>query len=588
MNTFNDLKEFFPTPPELVAKMICNIRFKSDCSVLEPSAGSGNIAKFIVISNDCLNSSWCFRNYEGGNIDEKCRQIILNDAVERYYREEKRRQENEYYVFPNSRINIDCVEQDKNLQLILKDYDFNVVGDDFLKFSTSKMYDYIIMNPPFSNGDEHLMKAIRLAEKNGGSQIVCLLNAETIRNPYSQSRVQLKEILDNYGATYEYVQDAFKNAERNTDVEVVIIKVTIPNLRKYEFDWSKLNEGIDDLAFEIPDECNELVIDDKLKQPVIQYQCEIELGKKLFFEYYSIKDKISHQFANEDDPLYSIKSEPIISLKVGKNDLADKYTTFSEVVNAYVEEVRYKYWYELLHKPFFMEGLPSSAKEEYFNEIQKLVKYEFSIPNICEVRLDILRKTARAIEDSIITLFDKFTYKHSMGCEKNIHYFNGWKSNNAFIINKKIVVPDLNSYDWYGRFNIDYETKEFLKDIEKIFMYFDADPTPSDLDFYCEEYTRRGQNRKCKFKYFDVDFFKKGTAHITFKDDELLKKFNIYGCMKKGWLPPSYGKKSYDEMAEEEKSVVDEFEGANEYSKVFANTENYIVFPESSVKMLSA
>lgn len=437
MNTFNDLKEFFPTPPELVAKMICNIRFKSDCSVLEPSAGSGNIAKFIVISNDCLNSSWCFRNYEGGNIDEKCRQIILNDAVERYYREEKRRQENEYYVFPNSRINIDCVEQDKNLQLILKDYDFNVVGDDFLKFSTSKMYDYIIMNPPFSNGDEHLMKAIRLAEKNGGSQIVCLLNAETIRNPYSQSRVQLKEILDNYGATYEYVQDAFKNAERNTDVEVVIIKVTIPNLRKYEFDWSKLNEGIDDLAFEIPDECNELVIDDKLKQPVIQYQCEIELGKKLFFEYYSIKDKISHQFANEDDPLYSIKSEPIISLKVGKNDLADKYTTFSEVVNAYVEEVRYKYWYELLHKPFFMEGLPSSAKEEYFNEIQKLVKYEFSIPNICEVRLDILRKTARAIEDSIITLFDKFTYKHSMGCEKNIHYFNGWKSNNAFIINKK-------------------------------------------------------------------------------------------------------------------------------------------------------
>ena len=221
MSTFNNLKEFFPTPPELVAKMICDVRFKDDCSVLEPSAGSGNIAKFIVIANDCLNSSWCFRNYEG-NIDEKRRQIVLKDAVELYYHEEERRQENEYYTLPNSRINIDCVEKDKNLQSILKDYDFNVVGDDFLKFSTSKMYDYIIMNPPFSNGDEHLMKAIRLAEKNGGSQIVCLLNAETIRNPYSKSRIQLKEILDNYGATYEYVQDAFKNAERNTDVEVVI------------------------------------------------------------------------------------------------------------------------------------------------------------------------------------------------------------------------------------------------------------------------------------------------------------------------------------------------------------------------------
>ena len=39
------------------------------------------------------------------------------------------------------------------------------------------------MNPPFSEGDKHLLKAINIM-KNGG-QIVCILNAETIKNPYS-------------------------------------------------------------------------------------------------------------------------------------------------------------------------------------------------------------------------------------------------------------------------------------------------------------------------------------------------------------------------------------------------------------------
>ncbi len=584
MNTYESLKEFYPTPVELVAKMIEGIRFKSGNSILEPSAGSGNIVKFIALANDTLNDHWRYKYYEG-TLDEKRKQIIENDAVKRYYDYEEDDTKN---YFPHINFDIDCIEIDKNLQAILKNHDFNVIADDFLSFETSKMYDYIIMNPPFSDGDKHLMKAIRLAEKNGGSQIICLLNAETIRNPYSRSRVELKDTLDKYDATYDFINNAFSNAERKTDVDIVIVRVTVPNLNQFKFDWSDLDIGADDMNYDVPEECSELVIGDKLKQPVLMYRREIELGKKFIFDYYSIKDKISYQFTKKNDFLYSIKSQPIISLKVGNNDLADKNTTLSEVVNYYVKKVRYKYWYELLHEPFFMEGLPSSAKKEYFNEIQKLVKNEFSIPNICEVRLDILRKTAQAIENSIIALFDKFTYKYSMGCEKNVHYFNGWKSNDAFIINKKIVVPYLKSYDLFEKFNIDYETIEFLRDVEKIFAYFDADPTPSNLGFYCEEYTRRGQNRKCKFKYFDVDFFKKGTAHITFKDDELLKKFNIYGCMKKGWLPPSYGKKSYNEMAEEEKNVVDEFEGANEYAKVFANTEDYIVFPESSVKMLSA
>lgn len=65
--------------------------------------------------------------------------------------------------------------------------------------------------------------------------------------------------------------------------------------------------------------------------------------------------------------------------------------------------------------------------------------------------------------------------------------------------------------------------------------------------------------------------------HITFKDAELLKKFNIFGSQKKAWLPPCYGKKHYNEMTPEEKQVIDEFEGsAVEYEKTLAEKDYYL------------
>ena len=90
------------------------------------------------------------------------------------------------------------------------------------------------------------------------------------------------------------------------------------------------------------------------------------------------------------------------------------------------------------------------------------------------------------------------------------------------------------------------------------------------------------------FRHIDIDVFKKGTVHIRFRDPELLKRFNIYGCQHKGWLPPSYGKKSYKDMTKEEQQVIDEYEGQKEYEKVYANRENYILSPERTMLLLNA
>ena len=115
-----------------------------------------------------------------------------------------------FYKFSNERdygTTIDCIEKDERLASILKGDGECVVYDDFLGFETFKRYDLIIMNPPFDNGALHLLKAIDLMV-NGG-QIVCLLNAETLRNPYTNNRTFLARRLEELQAKVTYVEGAF-------------------------------------------------------------------------------------------------------------------------------------------------------------------------------------------------------------------------------------------------------------------------------------------------------------------------------------------------------------------------------------------
>ena len=49
--------------------------------------------------------------------------------------------------------------------------------------------------------------------------------------------------------------------------------------------------------------------------------------------------------------------------------------------------------------------------------------------------------------------------------------------------------------------------------------------------------------------------------HLKITNQMLLDRFNIYCGANKGWLPPCYGTKNYQEMSAEEQTVVDSFHG---------------------------
>ena len=566
---FNQLpNEFYPTPPELAAKMISHEFIKEKFeTILEPSAGKGDLIDFLLLAKDYLNEGgYCRAIYDKDFsmpyetvIDGVINRFVLPD----FKKGKRSKKYNE---------KVDCIEADSNFCAILRGKEYRVYNDDFLKWDDDKHYDLIIMNPPFSNGDEHLLKAISIAEKTG-SKIICLLNAETIKNPYSNKRKLLVNTLEKYNAEIKYVQDAFKNAERKTGVEVAIVRVEIPApFRRKSRIWEELEQN--DIDIDEPISTSEIVsADDPLRMAVKLYKRELEAGKKLIEEYLALKPYLTSTFENEDTPSYMRGC--LLTLSSGKNGVN---------WNEYLYSLRYKYWYQLLHNPAFMNNLTSNLREEYYSMISEFAHKDFSLKNIYDVKMDIISRTAKGIEDKIVSMFESLSYQYSMDAAGNVHYFNGWKSNSAFKINKKVVIPYVAAWEWgkleYYHYS-DRSVYKKLDDLEKCLAFLQIGESEYvydiDLSHQLKVYQEQQITRKMQFRYFEVDVFKKGTMHIKFRDLELLKRFNIFGCQHKGWLPPSYGRKSYSEMNQEEKQVIDEYEGQQEYEKVYANRENYIL-----------
>ena len=405
-----------------------------------------------------------------------------------------------------------------------------------------------------------------------------MLNAETIKNPYSNIRKELLKQLDKYGATYEYLTDAFKGAERSTDVEVVIVRLKLPNpFSEHSVLLNELKER--EIQLEAGEAPQALVTNEEMQQAVLMYKQEIAAGKRLIEEYLALKPFLTTCFEKEDTPSYM--KGCTLKLTSGKGDELD--------FNKYVYDVRYKYWYELLHNASFMGNLTSNLLDEYFSQIKEFAKKDFSLSNIYAVKIDVLKNTARGIEEKILSTFETLSYEHSMECEKNVHYYNGWKTNKAYIINPKVIVPYMHTFDdIWKKFRYGYDFDKFLTDLEKVLDFLDGGETKEIINIsrWLQHYEQIQQTKNLHFKYFDVSVYKKGTIHITFTNEEVLKMLNIFGSMKKSWLPPSYAKVSYDEMDEESKAVIDEFEGKESYEKVFSEKERYI-FSSENVLLLN-
>lgn len=583
-------QQFYPTPPELVEKMMSKVDFSKVSYILEPSAGKGDIidgfrkylkdnSKNYTVKTKRKRFKSDIQNYSTKKecIDAVNAEFNQNfttiKEINDYFDDMADKDETfNYSVYAyDSNISgkifeIGAVEIDTSLQAILKDKGIKVVGNDFAEYNPCCRYDAIFMNPPFKYGDKHLLKALKMIE-NGG-QCVCILNAETLKNPYSDSRIYLTNLLDRYEADIEYIKNAFSDAERTTDVEIALVYVNIPD-QEIELDIFK-NLVMGENYERKYDEYNEtqLATDDIIGNLVKQYEFEAKSGIKIIDTFYSMQKYIP---TNRDSDI------KMISLNVFGCSDEDKGKSSFSPVNTYIRNLRDKYWSILFNSKQLADLLTQETRNKFLYKIREFRDYDFTFSNIKQLQIDLVSNLSNSIDEAILKQFDNFTYKHSLDNSTNVHYFNGWKTNDAFMIRSKVIIPMWGIHDNYG-WSL-YKANGFLVELEKIFTYLDGGKTEGEniQDIvYNARYLRNYNGERLSGKYFDVEFKKKGTIHIWFINEELLKKFNIFGCQKHGWLPNSYGRKKYKDMSKEEQDVVKSFEGEKAYEKTVENPQYYL------------
>ena len=543
-----DNSEFYPTPLALAGKMLSCIDWKRVKYILEPSAGKGDLV----------------------------------NAVERMVESRKYSDKHSlcYELKEHPRDCFDVIETDYNLRLMLRGLGLRLIDDDFLTFTSEKRYDLILMNPPFSEGARHLMKAINL-QKRGG-QICCLLNAETIRNPYTNERKLLQQLLAEYNARIEFVKDSFKHAERKTGVEVAIIYLDIKEQRRPSTFFENAEKAAKVDAEAHHGKMEYLVVSDEVEAMIQRYNAEVKAGVDFLLAY---RDLVPYIMEGTDK-----YSKPLISVAVDDHKTTD---VSSELVNKYAEQVRYKYWKAFLNRPALRSKMTSQMANDYADKVRDMAQYEFNRHNLVKVFYDIQSQLVSGVEESILKLFDTLT-QHSMDNEKNIHYYSGWQTNKAWKVGEKAIIPGygcFGTYSWEAGKLSESGVFSLLDDLEKSLHYLEKGEAITHWDLAGE--IRRANScgsTKLDLTYFEVKLYKKGTAHIRFKPETmpLIERLNIFAGRSKGWLPPSYGRKRYHDMDAEEKSVIDEFQGEEAYTRVMADPSRYIVERETLRPLLTA
>lgn len=598
LTTTNGADQFYPTPPSVAEKMLEGLDWDQIETILEPSAGKGDLI-LAAARASYEHDRWDRRelDVDAVEIDPYLREICkynFSGAKKHEFWDPYHELDRMSYSARTPEQNAEKDRLYKEAQIIER-VNLHMVHDDFLTYRTFKHYDLILMNPPFEDGDLHLIKALEL-QKDGG-QIVCLLNAETILNPYTASRDLLKRKLRELDAEISFVEDAFSSdAERKARVDVAIVRVNIPAAVHESTLFDRMKKAAEEEH--IPDaELNSLVPTDYIEQAICLYNAEVAATMELIKEYNALKPYITQSFS---DSKYGGK-DPIISLVV-KDDSGHRGLD----VKKYMQAVRLKYWKALFENEQFIGRLTSNLRDQFYKSVNKMADYEFSAFNIKQVVVEMNASMQQGVRDTILNLFEKLTVEHSWypECSQNRHYYNGWKTNKAHKIGKKSIIPAnglFSSYSWDKDRGFDvYAAYNILSDIEKAFDYLDGGHFTGNrykLDSFLNYASERRQNRNIECTYFTVDLFKKGTVHIKFRPEAmpLVDRLNIYAAQGKNWLPPCYGKTTYTSMDPEEKAVVDGFngdgtEGSGEkaYTEILQDHAYYLSDPTTKIAALAA
>ena len=416
---------------------------------------------------------------------------------------------------------IDCIETSPELCAILQKKECALVGTDWLSYEGVSYYDAIVMNPPFSTGVKHLLRAWDFLHDG---EIVCLLNAETILNPNTAERMRLADVIEEHGST-ENLGTCFRTASRSTDVEVMLVY-----LHKTEKDdrvdlWATGTEETEHA--DLLDDSNLPAVRDRLGN-MQRFYDEGNRHMLLAFEH----ARKAHTFLEANHIAGGHTYSDILGHAMSSN----LHHSRAEFLRAHRKDA----WLSVFRLMDFHKWLDKKQTDELISDVSRNGHFPFTAENIKGTLENIIEQRRKLFEQSAWNVFEALT-KFYKG---NTNWTEGWKSNDPFTVNKKLVFPYGVHYErkWGTGFDMWYNSNaiDIYNDLDRVLAVldgtnFEAIHTVGEAMRLAIQHDRHS-TAPTDSSYFDIKYFKKGTIHLKWRRLDLREKFILTAVRGKQWI----------------------------------------------------
>lgn len=173
-------------------------------------------------------------------------------------------------------------------------------------------------------------------------------------------------------------------------------------------------------------------------------------------------------------------------------------------------------WRDLMKKSGMLALMDEQARDEWYNSLEKDDIPAISEANILNTFEQLHQSKGEVFERGVINVFKGLSWD--------------FKTNSPCKFGAKIIVTGLVKYDRWG-FGLNWGWQRYrLADLERMLMLLDGKPVPDNrADVTCRLREHINENRystSYEDEMFTIKYFQKGTAHITFKQPELVEQLN--------------------------------------------------------------
>jgi len=480
--------DFYPTPREVIEKMLMDDS-PAGMVVLEPSAGSGNIAR------------------------------VLREA---------------------GAAEVLTCEIDPNLQPILRRDGFRLIASDFMQVTSEQIshVDMIVMNPPFSQGVRHIRHAYDIAP--AGCVIVALCNSSNLESGYYSSYRDFAELVKMRGYSEE-LGDVFSTAERRTGCRVSLVKLWKEGKGEDEFNgyFSAFDEdstnsgehaGLMKYNF-LRDIVNRYVEAVKLFDGVLEATKKINRAASFIDYTVETDEKTGEQKAIQ----HTYGALPVTFEAVSYNNSNGRRESTAIDHATYKKELQ-KYYWRIIFRKMNMEKYATRELREQINRfIEQRQNVPFTMSNIYRVIETVVKtngqRMIRALCEAFDTICDLSAENSTAG--------ETWKTNSNYMVNRRFICDWITTYNFNGAMEVsDWSNNNGAKinDVCKALCYMTG--TEFETIGNLGDHVRK--NKPEWGKWFEWGFFrcrgyKKGTMHFEFLDEKVWARFNQEVARSKGW-----------------------------------------------------